>query len=177
MFIILGIVILLVSFVVALVSLVREQGKSEEEIDDSLVDGRKVSNVVSASQVQRTSVTQPQVLPSTVPSLLSPTSAPVFQNVPPDALQMPDGGQQGAQQAVSLQADWTGVQAKDEQAEDRREIFPWEDKSQRSIEEIKAELAKIAGEKGHAFGQSQMSQTTGHQLKGEISLRDIKSRD
>lgn len=122
MFVIAGIIILIVSFVVALISLIREQ--EHERVDE---------------------VVKPPVRPQQHPGHSEMASRPVFSQEPVSQVTSPA-------QPEPFTREFQPEQPIEPQTV--QPAYPWEDgRKEKSIDEIRAELAKIAGEK--SSGQKQ----------------------
>lgn len=189
MFIILGIVILVLSLVVALISLIREQSKDDRQLDEPNVLGKEPPISQTVRQSDKSNVK------SAGDASISPHTS-VIVDLP---VEKPRG------QVVQEPSLVEGLESKSEG------VFPWEDTNQKTIEQIKADLAKIAIEKGSAKARqgatgptppqprttspvqpeevkpwpnddsraigAQVDSSASKNLTGEISLRNIPRRD
>jgi hypothetical protein len=181
-FAILGIFVLVVSFVIALVTLVREQSNLENVDDGQSIEGKKIvkSPIVSDKYVEQPDLHKLEELSP----YQKPFDVTVGVRTSEDIVEKEDKGLAAVTVGESFEGKphvwWERLDEKDDSLGEKNE-------DEQSIEKIRQELAKLMSTKANTevtdepeAGLSQeptLGGLSASTLSGEFSLREMKNKD
>ncbi|OGE08872.1 hypothetical protein A3C32_02250 [Candidatus Daviesbacteria bacterium RIFCSPHIGHO2_02_FULL_41_14] len=159
-FILLAIIILVVSFVIAFVSLVREQSKFEREID--FQEEEETEHTPQGKIQAHLQEKEPQ--PDVVPGIQSYVTSGELLNKPTREIPQDLKGSYRASDAEEL-FPWLSAQQQEPD-------LPQDLKAKRMIDEIKQEIAKKVEENQFKQSQDETEYASEERLRGEFSLAE-----